>query len=366
MFGCLCLNILTLGLDTVFSKFLSRGLLLIALATYFPMTAFAVPDVTDRRGWSGFIGVGLGYTRLQSNSVAGNRFAKVENDTISNITDKPDVEDDAHYSFTGEITYTFRNRHQFFVGTSLEDLLTFDGASQLGWRKTTDSTGTFQLGVLASRLWPPEVYADPYQTGTPRAIVDRESLGVRFQWGKILDTPLEWSLTYREIVLDSESSGAGVPSCDKACQATLDRNGDFYENRLSWLFRPGGAHLLRPLLGYRKQDLKGGAASHEFSYLQLSYSYIGSEFRMVSNVLAGRSDFEQVNPLYGTRQDGRSVLLDTTLFYLLPFASKRWSIFGSISWGQLDSDIDFHDTEVFSALAGILFKFGKYSPDIVE
>lgn len=38
--------------------------------------------------------------------------------------------------------------------------------------------------------------------------------------------------------------------------------------------------------------------------------------------------------------------------------SRRWSLSGSVTVGELDSDVDFHDSEWFSVNVGVLYRVG--------
>ena len=333
----------------------------VLLITLFPILALAVPQVPEQPGWSGFVGFGVGYADVKSNTAAGNRLIDGGKDTITDINQSPESTDTAFPLVSGEIKYTLGNRNQIFFGSSLEDIVAFDAATQFGWRKQTQKAGIFQLGVLLSALAPAELWADPYKTGTARDKVDRQSTGVRFQWDRILGTPLEWTLSYRDIDIDTEESGQSAPvPCDAACQALLVRDGDYYETRLSWLANLGGGHILRPLAGYRSMDAEGDAVSYAVPYVQLTYSYLGGKkFSFVTNAMVGQRSYDKANPLYGIKQDGDYLMLDATLFYNLPAASNRWKLFAQATYGDIDSDIDFHDNEINMLSLGVLYRFGN-------
>ena len=92
---------------------------------------------------------------------------------------------------TGEVAYTFANaRAQIFLGSCLEDLLTFDVAQQLGVCKLFDSIGSVSAGVLFNGI-PGEVCADRYLEGSKRKNTDRESTGLRLEWRQVFGTGLE-------------------------------------------------------------------------------------------------------------------------------------------------------------------------------
>jgi len=98
--------------------------------------------------------LGMGYTDVKSNTVAGNDLIDGGEETINSIFDKPGSSDVTHALAGTEIRYTLANRNQIFLGGSLEDRLTLDFANQLGWRKQTAAAGIFQLGFLFSAIPP--------------------------------------------------------------------------------------------------------------------------------------------------------------------------------------------------------------------
>ncbi len=255
-----------------------------------------------------------------------------------------------HPVVTGEVNYTFVNGWQAFFGTSIEDAVTLDGVTQLGARKNLGSAGTLQGGLLFSGI-PTQVWEDPYAEGVQRDETDRDSAGLRLQWDRVLGTAFELTFSYRDISIDTERSGEGVTSvaCDATCQDLLRRDGDQYHFDASYLFRlgEGQRHLLRPMVRYTTDDRDGDAISGDAYRLQLSYIFLGQGYTVASNVAFGGATQDARNPLFGRKTDSDRFAVDTTLFYRLPIDSGRWQAVGSLLWGEDDSDVDFHDSEVF-------------------
>jgi len=324
--------------------------------------ALAIEPIPDTSGWRGFVVGGAGYTDLKSNLVAGNGLLDIGRDTINSVGDAAQSDDALHPIFTGEVNYTFGNRWQAFLGTSLEDAVTLDGVAQVGLRRDRGATGVLQGGVLFSGV-PTDVWEDPYAEGVPRDETDRDSTGLRVQWDRILGSAFEITLSYRDIEIDTERSGRGVISvtCDAACRTLLRRDGEQFAGALSYLFTPGqgNRHFLRPLLRYTTHDLDGEALSGESYQLQLSYSYRGEGYLVVSNVAVGGRDYDSANPIFGRKTDSDRLVVDATLLYRLPFASGRWQAVGTVLWGEDDSDVDFHDNEVFHVSLGAMYRFGS-------
>lgn len=323
--------------------------------------ALAIEPIPSTPGWRGFVVVGGGYADLRSNTVAGNNLIEIGQPVIDSLAQRPRSDDTMFPLVTGEVNYTFGNGWQAFFGTALEDAVTLDGVTQLGARKDLGSAGALQGGFLFSGI-PTQVWEDPYAEGVRRRETDRDSTGLRLQWDRILGSALELTFSWRDISIDTERSGEGVTSvtCAAACQDLLRRDGDQYSFDVSYLYRlgVGGRHLVRPMVRYTIDDREGEAISGDAYRLQLSYVFIGQGYSVASNVAFGGSSFDARNPIFGERTDSDGLVVDTTLFYRLPVESGRWQAVGSVLWGEGDSDVAFHDTEIFMINAGVMYRFG--------
>ncbi len=324
----------------------------------FATKATAIEPIPEETGWGGFVLFGAGITDIKSNTVVGNDVIDVGDDTISSIFQSPESDDTAHPIFGLELKYTLPGRNQIFLGSSLEDRLTMDFANQLGWRKQTQSTGSFQVGFL---LPEPsiEVWEDPYLVGERRREVDRDSQGLRFEWDNVLGTSFGFLVQGRDIDVDPERSGSDPAlGCDTDCQRLLDRNGDQYVARVWYRYSLSPNHILEPQLRFRNEDRDGAAIARDAWAVQLAYAYFQPPWAFVGNVLYGESEYDKPNPLYGRRQDADTVSIDATLLYTLPTESGRWQLTGSVFWGESNSDIRFHDNELSQLAVGLIYNFG--------
>jgi hypothetical protein len=327
--------------------------------TWISVNAQAQAMIPEVEGWSGYLMLGAAHTDVNSNTVVGNDLIDGGNDTITSIYSKPRSNSDGHLLAGGELKYTLPRKNQVFLGGSLEDRLTLDFATQLGWRKQTD-IGTFQLGYLFSGI-PVELWEDPYLTGEARSETDRDSNGVRFEWNKLAGTEFDLQIQARRSDVDNELSG-NDPSlgCNLECRKLLDRNGDQYMARMSYTFSYPGGHFLRPQIALRREDRDGDAISRDAWSVQLTYSYMLQRLIVVTNAVYGQSSYDERNPLYDTRQDADTLGLDIAALYTLPVESKRWQVTGGAFWAESNSDIAFHDNELSQVFVGLIYNFGHY------
>lgn len=324
-------------------------------------SVYALTPIGEQQGWRGYVTAGVGTTAIKSNTLAGNDIINGGKDTIGSINDSPRSTESGHGVALFEVNYTFENRNQVFLGSSLQNQLTMDFGSQLGWRKQTKSTGIFQLGYLFTSI-PGEVWEDPYEAGVKRKETERDSDGARFVWGNIMGSAFEFTAQVRQIDVDNERSGSD-PSlgCDSSCQSLLNRSGDQYQLWLSYTFIQNGRHIFRPQLRYRQNDYEGDAVSRDAYALQLSYSYMLPRWIFVASAVYGNSSFDRPNPLHGIKQDTKTTAIDATVLYRLPIKGGRWQIMGSAFWGNADSDINFHDSKLSQIMLGVIYNFGLQS-----
>ncbi len=338
----------------------STPLLAVAVCAGAPLAA-AMEPIPETPGWRGFVLAGAGYTEIESNLVAGNSMVDVGHQSFDSLDESPESDDTFHPVLTGEINYTFDNRWQVFLGTSLEDALTLDAVAQLGARKDLGDAGAIQAGFQFGGIVT-EVWEDPYAEGVARQETDRDSTGLRLQWDRILGSAFELTLSYRDIEIDTERSGQGVLSvaCDVACQDLLRRGGDQIFGELSYLIRlrANRRHMLRPTVRYTTHDLDGDAIAGDSYLLQLSHVFVGQGYMVVSNVAAGSRDFDAANPIFGVKTDSDRLVVDSTLLYRLTAGDGNWQLVGNALWGEDDSDVDFHDSNAFSISIGAMYRFG--------
>ncbi|MCP4002355.1 MAG: DUF2860 domain-containing protein [Gammaproteobacteria bacterium] len=347
-----------------------KGLLTLTSLLLSASSFAIIPEVSEEKGWAGFVAGGIGWADITSNTVAGNKFFDLGRAPWDGTNTKANSRSKTHGIVGGQVTWTLSGRNALFFGTSLIDELTQSGVMQLGWRKSTHSVGTFQIGILKDPApIPSRIYTDPFANNSgPRSETDQNSAGIRLGWDRIFNTAFEVTLTALNYDIDSERSGqgyTGLGGCDAACIALLDREGDLTQFEVGYLFKFGNnKHLLRPGVTFSDFDADGNANDYDSTVAKVTYSWHGLEnYTFVSNVSFGEQDFDTVNPLAvfgGQEQDTDIFVIDASVIYNLPFGNKnRWQLVTHALYGEGDSDINFYDTEATQVSATVLYHFGN-------
>jgi hypothetical protein len=336
--------------------------LLAALLIAPGIVSAAIPLIPTENGFGGFVVAGLGYTDMESNVVAGNKWIDIGKENLNSLTASPPSDDTAHFQGTGELRWTFGDQWQVFLGNNLIDQVTLDFSQQLGMRKQTDNIGSFSAGLLFSGV-PSEVWQDPYQTnasGFERRKTNRDSGGIRLEWDRIFGTGADVTLSFRDIDIDKEQIGqndVATTGCNATCQNDLRRDGDSVQLELAWLFELSSRHSIRPAVRFNDNDRDGNAQDNDGYSVSLAYSLLSDDWRLVLTGLYFDTEFDNVNPIYGIKQDSDGYALTANFFYDLT-SDKRWQITGNVSYGDSDSDIDFHDNTLFNIGTGVVFNWG--------
>jgi hypothetical protein len=317
----------------------------------------AVQTVLAREGFHGFVYGGIGYTEAKTNTINGNDYISIGNSRVSSFSRSPRSQSDVHPAFAFELSYGFKNGVEVFTGTSLEDYLRFDSTTQIGARTTFGNLGRMSAGFVFAPIVT-EVWSDPYLLGSKREETDRSSQGIRVQWDQMFGTGLGVTITAREIEIDDELSGTD-PSLGLTPSEIrlLDREGDQLAASVEYVFNIGDRHRLTPSLRFVDRDRDGGAESAESVGGQLTYLYNTPGFSFAANVFVSKDDFDKANPIFGEDRDQDVWGASATFFLPAAWAGDRWRWQLTTAYGKADSDIDFHDNEVWTNTVGLIVRW---------
>ena len=247
-----------------------------------------------------------------------------------------------------------------FLGTQLTDLARFDFTQQLGVKQKIGSAGLLQVGFLRSGI-ATEVWEDPYVAGAKRSTTDRDITGAQLVWGNIFGSDMELTLTARSIDIDDERSGVFL-GLTPAQQDLLEREGDQKSIEALYLFKLGGYHFLAPSVRYLIDDRDGDARENVAYSFKLTYSYLADPCTVILSGSIGKADYDEINPIYGRKQDDDLIGGGITVLYTNPWG---WSLWGSKPMRfyvegvllERDADIDFYDEQAVIATAGVFFRW---------
>jgi len=324
-------------------------------------SSWALDDIPTQSGLSGTISVLAGYTDADTNLVKGSELWEIGDNSVNSVFQNPKSETDTFLAPGIRAAYTFGSwRAQAFIEGDIEDYVTLEYLSQLGFRKQFDSLGILSVGFVTSGVLPQEVYRDPYNATGGRADTDRTFGGVRLIWDRIAGLPIEVLLQYRDIDIDSERSGTeGGLGLTPGQISSLDRNGDDYRAEIKYNWRKSKEEIFSPFVGYTNEDVDGDAVKNDGFYLGLDAGYQNKQWGLSGRIKAGTREADSGNPIYGGKRT------DTDYYEIgargnvkLPWG-ENWRAVGSIVYAEDNSKVDFQDQQNLLFLAGVSWSFGK-------
>jgi len=322
--------------------------------------ALALDPIPQQSGFSGFVQPGAGYLNMKTNMVSSVAGFELSDKRINDLNDDPDSKSTAIVTMPFNIAYTFASsRTQVFLGSQIEDLLSFDISQQLGVKQEIGPAGVLQAGILFSGST--KVWKDPYVTNQNRDETSRSSTGAQLVWDKIFGSRLELGYSYRKIDLGSEKSGEFL-GLTNSQQDRLDREGDVHNVSAGYTFKFGEKHSLTPEVTLIYEDLDGEAMANTGAGLKLTYLYAGDPITLVLNGSVGGADYDKSNPIYNKTRNDDSYGGSATVYYKNPWG---WKLFGSEpmqffvtgAYYAIDSNIDFYDQEALLGMGGIAFRW---------
>jgi hypothetical protein len=334
--------------------------LLVALGCY---SALAADDIPETSGFGGFVLIAPGAFDVSSNLIYGGAplLDDVANTRIESIFDSPSSQSAAALLTAGEVNYTFSStRTQVFLGNRLEDMLRLDVAFGLGVRQELPDKSILALSALVTPT-DLKVWSDPYVEGEDRVKTDLDQPGVRFRWGRMFKTGLEFTAQYRRYEHDQELSGEWLidqSRLDPADQPLLNRDGDIWRAQFLYRIKSGKRHVFEPTLRYTNWDLDGAAMAHAGPTVQLTYLYLTPKLVLDLNVLYHTHEADTVHPVYGQVLEADRYAMGLTAFYDL-FKAKRWRALASIDFVREDTNIPFFDSKANAFYFGAIWRYKR-------
>jgi hypothetical protein len=322
-------------------------------------SAWALGPLPETTGWSGFVSLGVGGGSLESNMIADVKVIDVDLGA-STITDygAPEDESFAVPAVALNVSYLFKDKKTLFsIGNDLANFLQFDRSTIISIRHDTDAGGRFQLAIDSAAAIQTEVWEDPYLLGEDRKKTARDATGLRFTWDKIMGSQFELKALTRNIELDQESSGASL-DLSAAERGLLSREGDWTRLELGYLFTLGGGeHLIRPHIAALDRDLDGAAMSQDGFEVGVSYVRNTPRYGWATVVNFSSLDGDVVNPIFGGVNDADGFGFATQIFFKQLFGKSAWQPNVSLAMGEVDSDLDFYDSEGWMVTVGLSRRF---------
>ena len=323
-------------------------------------STYAIPEIPEEDGWSGFIGAGIGAGTSENNLWAEVAGVDLGKKSISSLNSSPDDEDIALPSAFFEVAYKFKDMPtQVYLNNVMADHATFDLETSLlinaGLRQGIGEAGVIDIAFGGSSV-ALDVWKDPYLVGDDRGNTEQTQSGVEIIWDEIFGSGFEVALSAREIEVDDERSGDAL-GLDNRERRLLSREGNINRLDLTYDWKLNDQHYLTPGIAYVDRDLDGEALGEDGVMVQLQHVYDGSGWSLVSGIYFQQLESDTRNPIYNKQGETDTLGVSTALLLPEPFGLEGWTANIGGVYYEGDSNIDFYDTKFGVVSAGMLYRF---------
>ena len=335
---------------------------LLAFSLFFCSSMMAQDDIPETEGFSGYVITGPGVFNIKSNTLVTGPplLGDVGNKQIESVFDSPESNTSMAWAFAGEINYTFsKSRTQIFFGNRLEDVLRLDVPFGLGVRQELKDKSIMALSLLST---PAELkfWSDPYVENEDREKTILTFRGVRWRWGRMFNTGLELTATFRWYQHDLEKSGSWLVEqgrIDSEDLGLLDRDGNVVRLQGLYRFDFGKKHRIEPAIQAIYDNHHGEAMATQGFVAKVTYLYATPKIVLDFNAAYGQRNARALHPVYNEKGDSDRFGVAFTFFKPFKITEKSiWSFWGSVEYLNEDSKIDFFDSSVTAVMGGVMWK----------
>lgn len=311
---------------------MKKTLLCVAINSALVFTAQAYDQIPDEAGLSGSVSLAVGGSSSKSNTAG--------DEVIDSLNSSAKSDSETEFGPDLELSYTFvGSRTQLFADTEHGER----GDLGAGIRQGVGSLGNLRASLLLPEG--DEVWEDPYAVGVERDDTETSGTGMILGWEHIFESDFDITYSQHSIELDDELSGTAL-GLTPAQRALLNREGDEKTLAVSYHWMPSSDHEITPTLSHVNQDLDGGAMAMDGMQFDLSYAYLGlQDWELGANLMRSTLKSDDLNPVFGRKQDLDSYALGLEAICLRPFNLPNWELSAELYYSKENSNIKFYEGE---------------------
>ena len=192
-----------------------------------------------------------------------------------------------------------------------------DVAFGVGVRQDLKDKSILALSLVATpserKMW-----SDPYVEGEDRIETDLNQPGVRFRWGRMFKTGLEFTAQYRDFQYDDERSGTwliGLNRLDPADQPLKDLEGGARSVQFGCTGSRKASTSSSRRIPRVNRDLDRAVMAHKGPSAQLTYLNLTPKLVLDFNLILHTQVADEVHPVYDTVLESDRCTFGCTAFW---------------------------------------------------
>lgn len=315
-----------------------RALILFVICLTIPLQSYAFND--KRNGLSGEISLTTGVTMNSSN------LSTNSSKQIGSLNHSEDLNSNFLIAPIGELAYNFNGGNSgFYIGQDRSDIAVGTLAFQIGYRQTLASGMDLSVAYIPTII-KREVWEDPYLVGVKRNETEVDGQAYRIKLDRVARfLNLEFAYGTRDI----ENEQITDPS--------LKRDSNMYYGTVGTFFPISRGLFLSPKIKYLHNDADGEAATYDRFGFDLTTIGKFNSFDLALTLGYANNDYAAESSLFSnTREDKelrffaayeKAGLLNINNLYFVTL----------LGYKDIDSNINFYDSEEVIAMIGTNLKF---------
>jgi hypothetical protein len=299
----------------------------------------AIAENGEESGLFGNLTVGGGYATGRPSQLE----VTDDNKVIGNLNDRVETFSEAVPFLTIEIGYAFAG-----TGTviSVGGAGVLDNSAVISISQPLGKPGSVSLGFEYGLV---EVWRDPYLVGVERTETDETTTGLTIDYTDIFGTGAMLSISGRKISIDDDTIGSRQPD--------LRRDGQQITAGAGYTIVLADGHKITPHIELTLDKRDGESESSNVFKLSLNHSLVLGKWIFDTTLSAGEAEFDAPHPIFNRTRKEKMFAVTEWAIYKGLFGHKNFSIHGLVTYGIVDANINFFNSNVLIIGMGVGYSF---------
>jgi hypothetical protein len=312
-----------------------------ALYTALLVVLLAGPAIAENDEESGFFGnltVGGCYATGRPSQLE----VTDDNKVPDNLNHRVETYSEVIPLLMAEIGYASSTGTIISVGYGMGD----DDSATISISQLLGKPGLVSLGFEAGLY---EVWKDPYLVGVERKETYKTTVGLTLDYADIFGTGAILSISGRQISIDDDTIGSRQPD--------LRRDGSQITAGAGYTIVLADGHAITPHLELISDTRDGESESSSGYRLSLNHSLELGKLIFDTTLCAGETEFDAPHPIFNRTRKEKMFAVTEWATYEELFGYKNFSIHGLVTYGIVDANINFFESNVLIIGMGMGYSF---------
>jgi opacity protein-like surface antigen len=299
----------------------------------------AIAENEEESGFFGNLTIGGGYAAGRPSQLE----VTDDNKVLVNLNDRVETYLEAVPVLMAEFGYVFAG-----TGTAISVGVegAFDNSAVISISQPLGKPGFLSLGFEYGLV---EVWKDPYLVGVERTETDETTAGLTLDYADIFGTGARLSISGSQIGIDDDAIGYRQPE--------LRRDGSRITAGAGYTIVLAQGHAITPNIELTSDTRDGESESSTGYNFTLNHSLTLGKWIFDTTLSAGETEYDAPHPIFNRTREEKMFAVTEWVTYEELFGHKNFSIYGLVTYGIVDANISFFDSNVLIIGMGVGYSF---------